>query len=189
MESAGSMAPVGRRQLGVIKWYNARKGFGFISPDLDDIPFVIDVVARGNKSSSGSDSGGADVAAARRPAAPADVFMHKSVLQPGVSTNENERVEFELGLDKRGRKVAIRCVTCSRWLYQLARSPDVHGVASCSAAYGLARNRQLYIIASGLLPISSSSSLFMKNGSLSGTQTLTGGRLASATCLSRAGLC
>ena len=189
MDSAGTAAPVGCKQLGVIKWYNARKGFGFISPDLDDIPFTIDVVAWDNKSSSSSDGGGADVAAARRPAAPADVFMHKSVMQPGISTEENERVEFELGLDKRGRKVAMRYVTCRLWLYQLACWSGVHGVAGCSAAYGPARNRRLYTIASGLLPISNSSSLCMKSGSLSGTQTRTGGRLASATCLSRAGLC
>ncbi len=134
MDSAGARIPAASRQLGTIKWFNAKKGFGFISPDLDDIPFTIDLVARGNQASSSG--GGADNAAARRPAAPADVFMHKSTLQPGTSTKDAARVEFELGLDKRGRKVAIRCAACSLCLNQ-ACWPGAYGAfnARCCALH------------------------------------------------------
>ena len=133
MDSAGARKPAGSRELGTIKWYNSKKGFGFISPDLDDIPFTIEAVARDNQSARSSGGGGADNVAVRRPAAPADVFMHKSTLQPGASTKDAARVEFELGLDKRGRKVAVRCAACSLCLNHLARSPSAvwlpHGVA------------------------------------------------------------
>eukprot|EP01043_Picozoa_sp_COSAG02_P048253 COSAG02_NODE_4722_length_5052_cov_9.256612_10_plen_155_part_00 len=125
MDSAGARIPTGPRELGTIKWYNRKKGFGFIKPDLDDIPFTIDAVARDkHQSARSSDSGGADNVAVQRPAAPADVFMHKSTLQPGASTKDAARVEFELGLDKRGRKVALRCAACSFCLNHLARSPS-----------------------------------------------------------------
>ena len=108
--ATGTVVQDTSRQFGVIKWYNAKKGFGFISPDLDDIPFTINLVGQGHRSVTSDASGGsAGDAAVRRPAAPADVFMHKSALQPGISTKDNARVEFELGLDKRGRKVAVRC--------------------------------------------------------------------------------
>jgi len=59
-----------RTQLntGTVKWFNAQKGFGFITPD----------------------DGGKDL------------FVHKSNVPAGVSLNEGQKVQFEVGEGRKG---------------------------------------------------------------------------------------
>ena len=64
-----------RMTIGVVKWFNAQKGFGFIQPE----------------------GGGSDV------------FVHISAVERAGLTDlpENQRVTFELELDRRGKQAAV----------------------------------------------------------------------------------
>ena len=61
--------------IGVVKWFNATKGFGFIQPE---------------------DGGN-------------DVFVHISAVERAGLTDlaENQRITFELELDRRGKQAAV----------------------------------------------------------------------------------
>ena len=68
---------------GTVKWFNAEKGFGFITVDADESAH-----ADGNSSAG----------------APQDVFVHyRSIDMPGFRTlNEGARVEFEITAGEKG---------------------------------------------------------------------------------------
>lgn len=98
--AAAPGAAASATQHGVIKFFNAKKGFGFVTPDLDDVPFVV------GRMGQPWTSGAAAAAAPRPPAAP-DVFMHKSSLQPGTPRKDGQRVAYEYGLNQQGKQVAV----------------------------------------------------------------------------------
>jgi cold shock CspA family protein len=97
---------------GVIKWFNDRKGYGFISPDRPDDTHAAVQHAAERVTPSEPEPELAAAAAERLAAAQQrqhiDLFVHRSELG-GVTVAEGNQVVYERGTN-RGRVVATGCV-------------------------------------------------------------------------------